>query len=357
MPELADDTRSRSAKSPTAAMNGPISLSAVNRWMPHDIVMRDTWFPVAHDYSLAGKVIRRAVYSNPVFLWREEGLVVASEFNPNEQIAHQKSDYTDRQGRYPVLEHYGVIWIWFGNPKAADPRHLPNLPFLPSKGGLPRYMTATIRFPSAAPLSLENLIDLTHADFLHADVIGDEKSDGETVETFFDSETVTMVRTIKNKSVAPVMKFFSGIKQPTQNVRMVTRIYLRSHCAIAYGRYDPGEDTPLFHPCTPETRDRARMEMVMNTSHAGFLFRHIFPRAAYKISRQDAIMTTPQSAEYMRQTDRKDLHSPFDEPGQRYRMGMIGIADRQTKGDFAYHDDVSADCSDMIGLTRTQIVT
>src|SRR3546814_5873910 len=53
----------------------------------------------------------------------------------------------------------------------------------------------SVRFDCAAPISLENLIDLTHADFLHADVIGDEKSESETVETFFDSETITMVRT------------------------------------------------------------------------------------------------------------------------------------------------------------------
>src|SRR3546814_3965895 len=106
--------------------------------------------------------------------------------------------------------------------------------------------------------ALTRLIDLTHANFLHANVVGDEKSESETVETYYDSETVTMVRTCTGKSVAPVMKFFSGIKQPTQTVRQVIRIYLRSHCAIAYGRFTPGDDVPLFHPCVPETRDRTR---------------------------------------------------------------------------------------------------
>src|SRR5271170_6209192 len=100
-----------------------------------------------------------------------------------------------------------------------DEMHLPNLPFLPPRGGLPSHMTGTVRFDCSAPISLENLIDLTHADFLHANVVGDEKSDSETVEVVFDSETVTMVRTCLGKSVAPIMKFFSGIKQPTQTVR------------------------------------------------------------------------------------------------------------------------------------------
>lgn len=330
---------------------GP-ALNAVNAWVPHDIVMRDTWFPIAHASHVGTKVLRRAIYSHPYFVWREGGVAVASEFHPAEPRHGSKSAYTDANGRYPVMEHYGLIWGWFGNPGAADPAHLPSLPFLPPEGGLPGYMTKTVRFDCSAPISLENLIDLTHADFLHADVVGDEKSDSETVETFYDSETITMVRTLVNKSVAPVMKFFSGIRQPTQNVRQVIRIYLRSHCAIAYGRFSPGDDVPLFHPCTPETRDRTRMEMVMNTSNAGFMFRHVMPLASFKVSRQDSYMTSPQSPRYMRETARKDLHSRFDQAGQRYRLLMMDLAARQADGDFAYRDNVSADCSDVIGLRK-----
>ena len=291
--------------------------------------MRDAWFPIAYATHVGKKPLRRAIYSHPYFIWRENGRVVASEFHPNEQRTRERSPYSDAKGCYPILEHYGIIWAWFGNPEAADPVHLPSLPFLPPRGGLPGYMLATVRFDCAAPISLENLIDLTHADFLHAGIIGDEKSDSETVETFFDSETVTMVRTCTNKSVAPVMQFFSGIRQSTQNVRQVIRIYLRSHCAIAYGRFMPGDDVPLFHPCTPETRDRTRMESIMNTSNAGLLFRHIMPRASYKVSRQDSYMTSPQSPRYMLPTTRKDLHSRFDQPGQRYRVQLMELAARQ----------------------------
>lgn len=334
------------------AGSGGNPLNAVNDWVPHDIVMRDAWFPIAHSRDVKRKPLRRSIYSHPYFIWRENGRAVASEFHPQEARSRASGPYTDGNGRYPVMEHYGVVWGWFGNPRAADPAHLPSLPFLPPDGGLPSHMTATIRFDCAAPLSLENLIDLTHADFLHADTVGDEKSDSETVETFWDSETVTMVRTCVNKSVAPIMKFFSGIRQPTQNVRQVIRIYLRSHVAIAYGRFTPGDDVPLFHPCTPETRDRTRMEMIMNTSNAGLLFRHIMPKAGYKVSRQDSSMTSPQSPRYMLPTTRKDLHSKFDQAGQRYRLQMMALAARQEAGDFAYRDNVSADCSDVIGLRK-----
>jgi hypothetical protein len=309
------------------------AMSGVNNWVPHDIVMRDTWFPLAHSTSVAKKPIRRAVYSEPFFLWREDAKVIAAAAPPGTKA--NPGPLTDKSGRYPVMERYGHVWGWFGNPEAADPVHLPSLPFLPPNGGLPKYMTGTVRFDCAAPISLENLIDLTHADFLHANVVGDEKSDSETVEVFHDSETITMVRTCLGKSVAPVI-----------------RIYLRSHAAIAYGRFTPGDDVPLFHPCTPETRDRTRLDYSMNTSNAGFLFRHVMPKASYLVSRQDSSMTAPQSPRYMHPSKRRDLHSKFDSAGQRYRLLMQDLAARQAAGDFSYRDDVSADCSEIIGLRR-----
>jgi phenylpropionate dioxygenase-like ring-hydroxylating dioxygenase large terminal subunit len=329
----------------------PALNAGVNNWVPHDIVMRDAWFPLALSAAVAKTPVRRTVYSQPFFLWREDGRPLAAASHPARGRV-PPNEFTDPAGRYPVLERYGYVWGWFGNPLAADPVHLPSLPFLPPQGGLPGYMTGTVRFDCSAPISLENLIDLTHADFLHANVVGDEKSESETIEVFSTSETVTMVRTCTGKSVAPVMKFFSGIKQPTQNIRQVIHIYLRSHAAIAYGRFSPGDDVPLFHPCVPETRDRTRLDYSMNTSHAGFMFRHVMPKASYLVSRQDSSMTAPQSPRYMNPTKRRDLHSRFDAAGQRYRVLMQDLAARQAAGDFAYHDNVSADCSDLIGLRK-----
>lgn len=63
-------------------------------------------------------------------------------------------------------------------------------------------------------------------------------------------------------------------------------------------------------------------------------------------------MTNPQSPRYMDLDPRKDLHSRFDQAGQRYRLLMMELAQRQAEGDFAYRDNVSADCSDIIGLRK-----
>ena len=224
----------------------------VNSWLPHDIMLTDAWFPLAHSFAVAKKPIRRAVYSHPYFIWRKpDGSLVAAETHPNDQLAAKKSEYTDEAGHYPVIEKYGYVWGWLGKPENAAPEHIPSIPYLPEDGGLPLHMLGTVRFDCFAPLSLENLIDLTHADFIHADVVGDEKMDKETVEVFHDSETITMLRTCVNKSVAPIMKIFGGVRDDVQQVRQVIRIYLRSHAAIAYGRFSPGDNVQLFHPCVP----------------------------------------------------------------------------------------------------------
>src|SRR3546814_14178094 len=85
------------------------------------------------------------------------------------------------------------------------------------------------------------------------------------------------------------------------------------------------------------------MEAIMNTSNAGFMFRHVMPKAGYKVSRQDSSMTSPQSPRYMRETPRKDLHSKFDQPGQRYRPLMMEMVARQEAGGFGYRDNVRSE--------------
>ena len=195
----------------------------VNAWVPHDIVLKDAWFPLAHSFAVTKKPVRRAIYSQPYFLWREGETAVAAEFHPAEVLSGTKSTYSDATGRYPVIEKYGYVWCWFGNPANAAPEHIPSLPYLPEDGGLPMHMLGTVRFDCTAPLSLENLIDLTHADFLHADVVGDEKMDKETVEVFHDSESITMVRTCVNKSVAPSWESRRTTRRISRRVTRTTR--------------------------------------------------------------------------------------------------------------------------------------
>ena len=58
-PILRDDAPENHGQAPRAGM------ASANHWVPHDIVMRDTWFPLAHSSSVGKKPVRRAIYSHP----------------------------------------------------------------------------------------------------------------------------------------------------------------------------------------------------------------------------------------------------------------------------------------------------
>ncbi|RBL66123.1 oxygenase, partial [Pseudomonas sp. MWU13-2625] len=168
---------------------------------------RDTWFPVSHSRDLSTRPIRRIIHSQPYYLWLENGQAIAAEFHRDRprDPALALSAFTGGSGFYPLVERYGYIWVWYGNPEAADPLLLPHIPFLPQDGSLPGYTQRTVRFDATSALSVENLIDLTHADFLHANTIGDGISESDVVEVEWTSETVTRTRTVAQKSVAPIM--------------------------------------------------------------------------------------------------------------------------------------------------------
>lgn len=329
----------------------------VNSWVPRDVALRDAWFPIANLNDVSRRPVRRAVHSQPFFVWIDEsGRAVASEFHPAAPAAErgQAGFFTGGTGFYPVITRWGYVWAWYGDPANADPEVLPDVPYMPRDGKLPAYMCGTVRFDCTSALSLENLIDLTHADYLHASVVGDELSEDDHIEVVSTSETVTMIRTCKAKSVAPVMRYVGGVSARTQDVRAVIHIFLRSHVALAYGRYEPGFHVPLFHPCVPETRDRTRLDYAFNMTNTRSLFRFVMPKASWVVSGQDNLMTRPQNQAYRDPTPRRDLHSPFDKSGQKYREGMQALARRQAAGDYSYRSDgiLSHDCSELIGIER-----
>ncbi len=325
-------------------------------WVPGRTPMRDAWIPIAHAAHVTAQPTWRPLHSLRYYLWREQGSLHAAEFHPRELAVRraEASVFTGGTGLYPVAERYGMIWVWYGNPENARESLLPNLPHLPIDGGLPAYMRGQTRINSCAELTMENLMDLTHTDFVHADLLGDPIADSDVVTVDSTSETITMVRTCHNKAVAPLMQKAAGIKATTQNVRFTIHIYVRSHVAAIFSRFEPGLDVRLLHCSTPETRDSNRVNFIQNTESAKRPWRYVFPLASYKIGAQDDYVLRPQAARYHEAIDRRDLHSRFDTASVRYRFLVEQILERQSRGDYSYESDdlISGDKSDILGMHR-----
>ncbi|MBX9759249.1 MAG: aromatic ring-hydroxylating dioxygenase subunit alpha [Beijerinckiaceae bacterium] len=67
---------------------------------------------------------------------------------------------------YPAVERYGFVWIWMGAAERADPASVPHYPFLEAPG---EYAAVYGYLPVQANylLVLDNLLDLSHVEFLH----------------------------------------------------------------------------------------------------------------------------------------------------------------------------------------------
>jgi phenylpropionate dioxygenase-like ring-hydroxylating dioxygenase large terminal subunit len=72
---------------------------------------------------------------------------------------------------FPVVERHRLLWVWTGEPDLADVAHIPELPFIdraPEASFISGYV------PTAANhlLMVDNILDLTHADYLHPESLG-----------------------------------------------------------------------------------------------------------------------------------------------------------------------------------------
>lgn len=172
--------------------------------------IRNTWYVAAEPQELAGgKVLARTLLGEPVVLCRtESGRLVALEDRcphrfvplsigkvvgetlrcayhgacfdasgacvqvPGQDIVPEKA----RIRSYPVVEKFGYIWIWPGDPAlATDLSTIPDFLFRSDhpdwRGGYGLFESIKAGYQ----LINDNLIDITHAEFVHPESFGCEE--------------------------------------------------------------------------------------------------------------------------------------------------------------------------------------
>ncbi|OJY61845.1 MAG: hypothetical protein BGP16_14380 [Sphingobium sp. 66-54] len=86
---------------------------------------------------------------------------------------------------YPVVEKNGAIWIWLGDPDEADIQQISETSWLTDKAYAS--VTGYLKVHANYQLVSDNLLDLTHAPFLHANTVGGDPEDsiGQQMEIDF----------------------------------------------------------------------------------------------------------------------------------------------------------------------------
>lgn len=331
----------------------PQRTQAPSRFHPGGIALRDTWIPIVHSLRVGRRPVHRAIHGAPVILWRDGEHVRATEDMPDTPLGRRRrNELTHGTGDYITAQRYGYTWVWYGDPRNASSDLIPNVPHIPMEG-MPKRFQGNVVFDCSYELITENLLDLTHADFLHSKITGDPLSEDDVVEVESTSEVVMMIRTAHGRPIPAAQK--AMVKGATsQNIRVVTVTHVRSGVCVLHGDFNPGMSMRMLHPCNPETSTRTRTPVTYNPQHMPTLGRAMFPLATHFVGRQDNWAVRKQNANYLEAEDDRDLSSRFDKAALRYRKVYSALVARQAAGDYSYlsDGDPGSDISEVLGINR-----
>ena len=206
--------------------------------------MRNCWYVAAWDHELEDRPLGRILLNEPVVLYRKsDGTPVALEnrcchrhaplslgkvIGDDLQCGYHGLLY-DSTGAcknvpvqdtipptagvraYPVVERWRWVWIWMGDPALADESLIPNWFWMDHpewrlvKGKL-------FHVECNFFLIMENLLDLSHLTYLHADTIGNSAITRFPIETERSDNSVRMMRWIIDSPPPPMFKTAGGFE-------------------------------------------------------------------------------------------------------------------------------------------------
>ncbi|UZF48407.1 aromatic ring-hydroxylating oxygenase subunit alpha [Rhodococcus rhodochrous] len=210
---------------------GPTGATAKNMAYP-----LNAWYVAAWDYEVTtAQLLARTIAGKPMTLYRTaEGRPVALadacwhrlaplsrgkrvgtdevqcpyhglRFNSAGRCTHMPAQETINPSAmvasYPIEQRYRYLWVWPGDPTLADPALIPDMFQMDSPDWVGDGRTIDVQ--ANYQLVLDNLMDLTHEEFVHSSSIGqDELSESDFVVTH-DDRTVTVTRWMHDIDAPP----------------------------------------------------------------------------------------------------------------------------------------------------------
>lgn len=95
-----------------------------------------------------------------------------------------------RVSTYPVVERDRFVWVWMGDAERADDSLIPDFPWLNQTEAFTMTGEHSMHQPLNYELVLDNLMDLTHGQFLHPTTLGNEAIAGGVVKTRQDGNRI-----------------------------------------------------------------------------------------------------------------------------------------------------------------------
>ena len=117
-----------------------------------------------------------------------------------------------RVHRFPLVERDGIVWIWPGDPQAADPADIPDAPWLMDPGWT--HVHGVIPVKARQVLLVENLLDLTHETFLHPTTIGNAAVASTPIDVAAEGNRVSFIRHMIGIEAPPFYRQSVGLTSP-----------------------------------------------------------------------------------------------------------------------------------------------
>ena len=135
-------------------------------------------------------------------------------------VPHQDSVAPSvRVDAYPAVQKWGLVWLWIGDADKVDETLIPDMPWTEDAN----QSSVFIRFHVGANYQLmaDNLLDVSHSDFLHASTFGSHagrKAETEHVKAELDAWSedgaVYGLRTLRDVVLSPMAAAWAGTDKP-----------------------------------------------------------------------------------------------------------------------------------------------
>jgi vanillate O-demethylase monooxygenase subunit len=230
--------------------------------------LRNYWYVAAWDTEVQRqKLFHRMILNEPVVFYRTlEGEPVALEdrcchrhmplsdgklLGNNVQCAYHGLVYDPtgaciqvpsqttvppeaRVKSYPVVERYQWIWIWMGDPAEADPDLITDYHWMDDPDW--RAKGERLDLEGNYILLVENLLDLTHLQFVHATTLGTEAIAAAPIKTEREENLIRVTRWIMDSPAPPFFQRAGGFT-PEEHV---DRWQIIEYSPPAFVRLDVG---------------------------------------------------------------------------------------------------------------------
>ena len=255
--------------------------------------LRNAWYIAAwQDEIAAGALFNRTILNEPIVFYRKQDGSIAAignrcphrfaplhlgklegdcvqcpyhglRFDSSGQCTHSphgdgRVPKAAQVKSYPVVERHLAVWVWMGDPAAANPDRIPDYSFLSSAKPTARN-TGYLHTRANYELLSDNIMDLSHVDFLHPATLGGGALSRSKPQVSEIGNGVRILWEAKNETAPPA--FAAHLPDPDAPADLWTDVvwsapalmHLSTGVTPAGKPFEEGVSSSNLHMMTPET--------------------------------------------------------------------------------------------------------